>query len=172
LLRSSLLPLSIWQRRARRDTRVKGCYNQTETLPNAAFAVAPAEAGNASVVDRGGQAGDILCLQEERRVGNDNTLKWSASACKSRRARSERISCAPPCGFTNTPTTGWRSSTARTAWPTTTRKEISTMTPNRLREPLRQPAYGFMDNAARCPQPHRPHHHRSGQLMRYKDRPT
>ena len=43
---------------------------------NAAFAVAPAEAGSAFVVDRGGQAGDILCLQEERRVGNDNTLKW------------------------------------------------------------------------------------------------
>ena len=27
---------------------------------------------------------------------------------------------------------------------------------------------GFMDNAARCPQPHRANHHRSGQLMRYQ----
>jgi transposase len=43
---------------------------------NAAFAVAPAEAGAAFVPDRGGQAAEILCLQEERRVGNDNTLKW------------------------------------------------------------------------------------------------
>jgi transposase len=43
---------------------------------NAAFAVAPAEAESAFVPDRGGQAGEILCLQEERRVGNDNTVQW------------------------------------------------------------------------------------------------
>ena len=43
---------------------------------NAAFAVAPAEVGSAFVPDRGGQAGEILCLQEERRVGNDNTVQW------------------------------------------------------------------------------------------------
>jgi hypothetical protein len=27
------LPLSIWERSGPRDTRVNGCYNQTETLP-------------------------------------------------------------------------------------------------------------------------------------------
>jgi hypothetical protein len=43
---------------------------------NAAFAVAPAEAGSAFVADPGGQAREILCLQEERRVGNDNTVQW------------------------------------------------------------------------------------------------
>ena len=43
---------------------------------NAAFAVAPAEAGSAFVADRTGQAGEALCLQEERRVGNDNTVQW------------------------------------------------------------------------------------------------
>jgi hypothetical protein len=43
---------------------------------NAAFAIAPAEAGSAFVLDRAGQAGEILCIQEERRVGNDNTVKW------------------------------------------------------------------------------------------------
>src|SRR6185437_14014095 len=43
---------------------------------NAAFAAAPAEAGSAFVADRGGQAADILCLQVERRVGNDNTVAW------------------------------------------------------------------------------------------------
>ena len=43
---------------------------------NAAFAIAPAEAGSAFVPDRAGQAREILCLQEERRVGNDNTVKW------------------------------------------------------------------------------------------------
>ena len=43
---------------------------------NAAFAIAPAEADSAFVPDRANQAGEILCIQEERRVGNDNTLKW------------------------------------------------------------------------------------------------
>jgi len=43
---------------------------------NAAFAVVPAEAGSAFVPDRTGRVRDILCIQEERRVGNDNTVKW------------------------------------------------------------------------------------------------
>lgn len=43
---------------------------------NAAFAIAPEQAGSAFVPDRAGQAGAILCIQEERRVGNDNTVKW------------------------------------------------------------------------------------------------
>jgi transposase len=43
---------------------------------NAAFAVAPEQAGTAFVPDRVGAAREILCLQEERRVGNDNTVKW------------------------------------------------------------------------------------------------
>ena len=43
---------------------------------NAAFAVAPEQAGSAFVVEPTGAAREILCLQEERRVGNDNTVKW------------------------------------------------------------------------------------------------
>lgn len=43
---------------------------------NAAFAVLPEQAGTAFVPDRSGAAGEILCIQEERRVGNDNTVKW------------------------------------------------------------------------------------------------
>jgi hypothetical protein len=43
---------------------------------NAAFAVAPAEARSAFVAGRTGRVRDILCIQEERRVGNDNTVKW------------------------------------------------------------------------------------------------
>lgn len=43
---------------------------------NAAFAVAAAEAGSAFVPDPGGRAGEVLCLQDERRVGNDNTVSW------------------------------------------------------------------------------------------------
>ena len=43
---------------------------------NALFAVTPEQAGSAFVADRGGLAREILCVQEERRVGNDNTVKW------------------------------------------------------------------------------------------------
>jgi hypothetical protein len=43
---------------------------------NAAFAIAPEEAGSGFVPDVTGQARAILCTQEERRVGNDNTVKW------------------------------------------------------------------------------------------------
>jgi transposase len=43
---------------------------------NAAFAVAPEQTGTAFVPDRTGAAREVLCLQEERRVGNDNTVKW------------------------------------------------------------------------------------------------
>jgi transposase len=43
---------------------------------NARFAVAAAEAGSAFVPDRSGQAREVLCIQEDRRVGNDNTVKW------------------------------------------------------------------------------------------------
>ena len=46
----------------------------------AAFAVAPEQPGSAFVADRGGQAGEILCHQEERRVGNDNTVQWRGLA--------------------------------------------------------------------------------------------
>jgi transposase len=45
---------------------------------NAAFAIAPAEAGTAFVADRAGAAREILCVQQERRVGNDNTVRWRA----------------------------------------------------------------------------------------------
>jgi transposase len=47
---------------------------------NAAFAIAPEEAGSAFVADPAGAARAILCLQEERRVGNDNTVKWRGLA--------------------------------------------------------------------------------------------
>ena len=43
---------------------------------NAAFAVTPEQQGTAFVPDRTGLAPDILCIQEERQVGNDNTVKW------------------------------------------------------------------------------------------------
>src|SRR5579859_1768177 len=43
---------------------------------NAAFAVDAEQEGSAFVRDRAGAWREILCIQEERRVGNDNTVKW------------------------------------------------------------------------------------------------
>jgi hypothetical protein len=43
---------------------------------NARFAVAPEQSGSAFVPDRAGAWREILCVQDERRVGNDNTVKW------------------------------------------------------------------------------------------------
>lgn len=43
---------------------------------NARFAVAPEQAGTGFVADTAGAWRDILCTQETRQVGNDNTVKW------------------------------------------------------------------------------------------------
>ena len=43
---------------------------------NAAFAVDAEQPGSAFVPDPAGAWREILCIQDERRVGNDNTVKW------------------------------------------------------------------------------------------------
>ena len=43
---------------------------------NARFAVAPEQAETAFVTDRAGAHRDILCVQEERVVGNDNCVRY------------------------------------------------------------------------------------------------
>jgi len=45
-------------------------------IHNARFAVAAEQAATAFVPDRTGAAREVLSVQEERRVGNDNTVKW------------------------------------------------------------------------------------------------
>ena len=43
---------------------------------NALFSVVASDPGSAFVADRGGAWQEILCVQEDRTVGNDNTVKW------------------------------------------------------------------------------------------------
>ena len=43
---------------------------------NARFAVEPQQDGSMFVADREGAYREILCVQEERQVGNDNTVSW------------------------------------------------------------------------------------------------
>jgi transposase len=44
---------------------------------NKAFAIAPEQAGSAFVPDRAESRREILCVIEERTVGNDNTIAWA-----------------------------------------------------------------------------------------------
>jgi transposase len=44
---------------------------------NARFAVEPEQDGSMFVADRDGAYREILCVQEERQVGNDNTVSWN-----------------------------------------------------------------------------------------------
>ena len=57
---------------------------------NARFAVAAAQEGTAFVAIPGVDLAEILCVQEERQVGNDNCVCSTGSSCKYRKAR-----CAP-----------------------------------------------------------------------------
>jgi hypothetical protein len=43
---------------------------------NARFAIEAEQEGSAFVMDAAGMWREILCIQEERMVGNDNTVKW------------------------------------------------------------------------------------------------
>jgi transposase len=43
---------------------------------NARFAVKPEQEGTMFVADRDGSYREVLCVQEERQVGNDNTVSW------------------------------------------------------------------------------------------------
>jgi len=43
---------------------------------NKQFAIAAEEEGSAFVADKAGVARETLCVQEDRTVGNDNTVKW------------------------------------------------------------------------------------------------
>jgi hypothetical protein len=65
----------------------------------------------------------ILRLQEERRVGNDNPVKWRGLPPQipptPLRAHCAPISCARWRAYTGIPTGSWRSSLVHTAWPNT-----------------------------------------------------
>ena len=57
-------------------TQVGRALSQLGIGHNARFAVPAEQEGSAFVADRTGSWREILCVQEERVVGNDNTVKW------------------------------------------------------------------------------------------------
>ena len=54
---------------------------------NERFAIAAEEEGSAFVADRMGAWREILCVQEDRTVGNDNTVKWHRLSLQLPRSR-------------------------------------------------------------------------------------
>jgi len=74
------------QKRLPQELRLAGITTMAEAnrflaetylpLHNARFAIAPAEKGSA-FVPFAGALGDILCIHEERTVGNDNTVRYN-----------------------------------------------------------------------------------------------
>ncbi|MEO5376086.1 MAG: hypothetical protein H7840_17825 [Alphaproteobacteria bacterium] len=75
------------QKRLPQELRLAGITTMDEAnrylretfLPahNARFRVEPTESGSAFVPWAGGDLAEILCIQEERTVGNDNTVRYN-----------------------------------------------------------------------------------------------
>jgi hypothetical protein len=61
------------------DVEVANCWLREHYIGeyNKAFAIAPEHEGSAFVPDRAEAWREILCVIEERTVGNDNTIAWA-----------------------------------------------------------------------------------------------
>jgi len=79
---------------------------------NARFAIKPEEEGTA-FLPFVGDLENILCVQEERVVGNDNCVRYEGARCKSRSRRTGAITSRHWCGSMNIRMARSRSSTAR-----------------------------------------------------------
>lgn len=141
---------------------------------NARFAVAPEQPGSAFVAAREAQWRDVLCSQEERVVGNDNTVRYHGRTLQIPESPLRRHFVKAAVRVHEYPDGalaifhGPRCIARYRA----DGSPLDDATPRDARRSPRE-AGGFVDNAARCPQPHRPNsHNKSGQLTRYENRPT
>src|SRR5258707_5262596 len=94
----------------------------------------------------------------------------TASPCRSRRSAIATTTSRRPCACTDIPTAGSPSSTGRAASPASTLPHSRSMPRGPLNSARPARPDGFVDNAARCPQPHRPINHSSGHLTCYERR--
>ena len=101
---------------------------------NARFAVTP-EAEGSAFVPFAGALDVILCVQEERTVSNDNTVRYRLLQLPAAPSTPLR----PRSGCTSIPMARWPSSTAPDVWRATKpTASPSTPQPGRPREPLRR----------------------------------
>ena len=107
-------------------------------LHNARFAI-PAEDKGFAFVPFTGALDDILCIQEERTISNDNTVRYRGLSLQLPPDRHRRHYVKARGRCTSIPTEPWPSSTAPNAWHDTgPRASPSTRQPGRPRETLRR----------------------------------
>jgi len=99
--------------------------------------VAPTETGSAFVAERSGRVRDILCIQAERRVGNDNTVKWRALTLQIPLSPLRRHLVRAMLRVHEYPDGQMATFTGHIGWPITIPRESCATARNWLREPLR-----------------------------------
>lgn len=88
---------------------------------NKRFAIAAEQEGSAFVAASADTWREILCIQEERTVGHDNTVRWERRSLQLPPSRLRPHFVKATGGCTSIRTAVWRCSGGRTGWPTTTR---------------------------------------------------
>ncbi len=134
---------------------------------NVRFAVPAAEPGSAFIPYAGRPLEEILCVQESRQVGFDNCVTWKGIALQIPPQPHRHHYVKASVRVHESRTAGSPSSTGRAAWSASIQPASPSMPwpLNSARRPGLGPD-GFVDNAARCPQPQRPYNNSSGHLMR------
>ena len=126
--------------RHHRDGRAANRFLREVYLPlhNARFAT-PAEDKGSAFVPFAGALDDILCVQQERTVGNDNTVRYHGLSLQIPPPAIATTTSRQGSGCTSIQTEPSPSSTAPDAWPATTpTASPSTAKPGRPRDPLRR----------------------------------
>lgn len=140
---------------------------------NRRFAQAPEQAGSAFVRAPASAWRDVLCVREDRRVANDNTVRWRGltlqipeSPLRPHFARATvRVHEYPDGALAlfhgPRPIARYNPDGSPVEQPT-------------RRDARRSPrqACGYVDGENRRPHPHRPSSHKSGQMTCYEDRST
>jgi hypothetical protein len=136
--------------------------------------VAAEQDGSAFVADPGRAWRDILCVQEERRVGNDNTVGWkrlslqiAPSPLRPHFVRATVRVHEYPDG-----TLAVFIGPHRLAGYDAGGRPIAADPPATATAPAAGEAVDLWTTLPRCPQPHRHNHNRSGQLTSYENRTT
>jgi transposase len=140
---------------------------------NARFAVAAEQPGAAFVPAQPAQWRDVLCVQEERVVGNDNTVRYGGRILQIPESPLRRHFVRATVRVHEYPdrTLAIFHGPRRLA---RYRADGGPLDQPQPRDASRspRPARGYVDGAPRRPHPHRPTSHKSGQPMRHQNRST
>ena len=157
------------------DIEAANAFIREVYLPahNARFAVEPASEGSAFTPIPGVDLDEILCVEEERQVGQDNCVSYRTLKLQFRKARCARISSRRGSRSMSIPTARTPSFTGRAASAATTRTERSEMRKMPLKSARRRNPVDGMDKPLACPpRPQANKSRRSGHSVCYQNRTT